>query len=130
MATIEMSGPELLKAVQKLGPEEFDAFLEKALLLRTQPRVEKLSAEESKLIKRINRGLPEAVLSRYARLSQKRKKRLLSDDEHAELLKLTHEVESRDADRAAALFELANLRRIPIRMLMKQMGIKAAPVNG
>ena len=130
MPTIEVSGPELLKAVQQLAPEELDAFLEKALLLRNQPTADKLSAEESRLIKRINRGLPEAVCSRYARLSQKRKKASLSDKEHAELLKLTHEFESRDADRAEALLALANLRRIPIRLLMKQMGIKAAPVNG
>ena len=130
MATIGVSGPELLKAVQQLAPEELDAFLVKALLLRNQPTADKLSAEESRLIKRINRGVPEAMCSRYARLSQKRKKNSLSDKEHAELLKLTHEFESRDADRAAALLELANLRRIPIRLLMKQMGIKAAPVNG
>jgi hypothetical protein len=38
MATIEVSGPELLKAVLQLGPDELDAFLEKALLLRNQPR--------------------------------------------------------------------------------------------
>jgi len=44
MATIEVSGTELLKAVQQLGPEELDAFLEKALLLRNQPRADKLSA--------------------------------------------------------------------------------------
>ncbi len=130
MATIGVSGPELLKAVQQLAPEELDAFLEKALLLRNQPTADKLSAEESRLIKRINRGVPEAICSRYARLSQKRKKNSLSDKERAELLKLTHEFESRDADRAAALLELADLRRIPIRLLMKQMGIKAAPVNG
>jgi hypothetical protein len=130
MATIEVSGPELLKAVQQLAPEELDAFLEKALLLRSQPRADKLSAEESRLIQRINRGLPEAVFDRYSRLSQKRKKKSLSAKEQGELLKLTHELESRDADRAAALLELASLRQIPIRLLMKQMGIKAAPPNG
>ena len=130
MATIELSAPELLKAVRQLGPKELDAFLEKALLLRKEPRAAKLSAEESKLIKRINRGLPEAAVSRYARLSQKRKKKSLSDKEQGDLLKLTHEFESRDADRAAALLELSNLRRIPVRLLMKQMGIKAAPVDG
>jgi hypothetical protein len=130
MATIEVSGPELLKAVQQLAPEELDAFLEKALLLRSQPKADKLSAEESRLIRRINRGLPEAVCDRYRRLSLKRKKKSLSDREHGELLKLTHELESRDAERAAALLELANLRQIPVRLLMKQMGIKATPPNG
>jgi hypothetical protein len=130
MATIEVSAPELLKAVQQLGPEEFDAFLEKALLLRNQPRKDKLTPEESKLVKRINRGVPEAMACRYAQLSQKRKNRLLSDNEHDELLKLTHEMEIRDTERAAALLELARLRSVPIRLLMKQMGIKAVPLNG
>jgi hypothetical protein len=129
VATIEVSGPELLKAVQQLEPEELDAFLQNALLLRNQPRAVRLSTEESKLIKRINRGFPEAMRSRYAQLSQKRKKKSLSDKEQSQLLKLTHEFESRDADRAAALLELANLRRMPIRLLMKQMGIKAAPLD-
>jgi predicted DNA-binding transcriptional regulator YafY len=130
MATIEVSAPELLKAVRQLPPDELDAFLEKALLLRHQPTANKLSAEESRLIKAINRGLPEAMRRRYALLSQKRKRNSLSDSEHAELLKLTHEFENRDADRAAALLDLATLRRVPIRLLMKQMGIKAAPVHG
>jgi hypothetical protein len=125
-----VGGPELLKTVQQLAPEELDAFLEKALLLRNQPTADKLSAEESRLIKRINRGLPETACNRYARLSQKRKKKSLTDEELGELLKLTHELETQDADRAAALLELANLRRIPIRLLTKQMGIKAAPLNG
>jgi hypothetical protein len=130
MATIEVSGLELLKAVQQLDTDQFDAFLEKALLLRNQPGTDKLSAKESKLIKRINRGIPETAARRYSQLLQKRKKKLLSDDEHVELLRLTEEMESLDAARAADLFALAKLRRVPIRLLMKQMGIKAAPLDG
>ncbi|HJZ89396.1 MAG TPA: hypothetical protein VKE40_00895 [Gemmataceae bacterium] len=120
----------MLKAIQQLGPEEFDAFLEQALLLRRRPRVATLSAVESRLIQRINRGLPEDLLVRYAQLSRKRKRHQLTDDEHSELLKLTHEVETRDAERAAALVELAKLRRVPVRALMRQMGIKAALPRG
>ena len=130
MATVEVSGSELLKAVQQLGPAEFDAFLEQALSLRHQPRAEKLSAGESKLMKRINRGLPESLCSRYEQLTQKRKKKPLAEDEQAELLKLTHDVEKRDAERAEALLELAKLRRTSIRLLMKQLGFKAAPLDG
>ncbi|HEY2251395.1 MAG TPA: hypothetical protein VGH74_10060 [Planctomycetaceae bacterium] len=130
MATIEVSGPELLKAVQRLGPEEFDAFLEQALLLRRHAKADKLSPVESRLIKRINRGLPQSLSRRYAQLAHKRKAKTLSQDELAELLKLTHDVENLDAERAAALLELATLRQVPIRMLMRQMGIKAAPVHG
>jgi hypothetical protein len=130
MPTIEISSPALLEAVRQLGPEELEVFLEQALSLRNRPRRATLTAAESKLIKRINRGLPDEVRRRYARLSQRRKKGALTDSEHAELLTLTHEVESRDAERAEALLKLAKLRRVPIRMLMRQMGIKAAPLHG
>jgi hypothetical protein len=54
----------------------------------------------------------------------------LSAQEHEEFLKLTHEAETCDAERASALVELAKLRRVPVRTLMKQMGIKAPPIHG
>lgn len=130
MSAIQVNGPDLLKAVKQLGPKEFDAFLQQAVALRHQPKAATLSAEESRIIKRINRGLPEKLRRRYSQLVHKRDKRTLTRDEHAELLKLTHDLESRDAERAAALLELAKLRRVPLRVLMKQMGIKAAPVHG
>ena len=129
MSAYHMSGPDLLKAVEQLGPKELDAFLEQAAALRKRPTTT-LSERESRLIERINRGLPEDFRRRYSQLTHKRDKRTLTSDEHAELLKLTHKAENQDAERAAALFELAKLRRVPIRILMKQMGIKAAAVHG
>jgi len=108
---------------------DFDAFLEEALLLRNPSRPT-LSAQETKLIRQINRGLPVDLRKRYAQLSGRQKKGTLTATEHKELLKLTHEAESRDADRAAALVELAKLRRLPVRTLMTQMGIKAPPIHG
>lgn len=121
--------PDLLNAIKKLGPDELDAFIDQALSLR-RPRPKTLSAAETRLLKRINRGLPEALCSRYEELVGKRQKQTLTTDEHRELLKLTHDVESRDADRAAALWELAQLRRVPLRVLMKQLGIKPKPIHG
>jgi hypothetical protein len=130
MPTIEISGQSLLDAVKQMSPEEFDAFLERALSLRAQPKPTILSARETKLISRINRGLPEELCECYRQLRQRLKKKLLTADEHQELLKLTREAESRDADRAAALLELAKARSVPLRILMKQMGIEPPPVHG
>ena len=130
MPTIDVSGPELLKAVRQLAQDELDTFLEQALRLRNSATGAKLSVAESRLIKRINRGLPESLSSRYSRLLRRRKNKRLTSDELAELQKLTNDVETMDAERAAALLELANLRRVPIRMLMQQMGIKAAALHG
>jgi hypothetical protein len=130
MATGQVSRPELLKAVQQLGPEEFEAFLEQALALRKSSNPAVLSATESRLLERINRGIPDEVSRRYAELARKRKRRALTADEHRELLALTHEVETRDADRAAALVRLAKARRVPVRTLIKTLGIRPAPVRG
>jgi hypothetical protein len=63
MPTIEVSSEDLLNTVKRLPPEEFDAFIEKALSLRTERRGPTLSADETRLITRINRGLPAGVES-------------------------------------------------------------------
>ena len=130
MPTIEANGKDLLDAVKKMGPDEFDAFIERALSARPRTQTATLSTAETKLIKRINRGLPADLSDRYAYLIGRRRKRSLTSDEHLELLKLTHEAESQDADRAAALLELAKLRRVPVRRLMKEMGIQTPAIHG
>jgi hypothetical protein len=126
--TIEITGQDLLDAVKQMAPDEFDAFIKQALSQRPQPKTSTLSPRESKLIARINQGLPDELSKRCAQLQRRRKKKPLTDDERQELVELTNEAESRDADRAAALLELAKLRRVPLRTLMKQMGIEPAPV--
>src|SRR5207244_2931667 len=130
MAATQVPGNDVLEMVRQMPREEFDAFLEKALSLRTQPTADTLSPAETRLIKRINRGLSVELCKRYARLTRRRKKDSMSAKEREELLKLTHEIESRDAERAAALVDLAKLRRLPVRVLMKQLGIEAPPIRG
>jgi hypothetical protein len=130
MPTIEVNGKDLLDVVQQMAPDEFDTFIEKALAGRPRPRTTTLSPEETRLIKRIGRGLPPDLSKRYAHLIGGRKKGSLIAEEHEELLELTHEAETLDADRAAALLELAKLRRMPVRMLMKQMGIQTPAIHG
>lgn len=130
MPTIEISSADLLTAVQQMAPQEFDVFIEQALSLRAQSKAAALSAEETRLIERINRGLPAALSKRCAELIRRRKRGHLTLHEHQELLELTCQAESRDADRAAALLELAKLRHLPIRVLMKQLGIQAPRIDG
>jgi len=130
MRTIEISPAKLFDAVSQMPQDEFDAFIEKAIAARTQGTEPTLSAAETKLLRRINRGLPSAMQERYSHLIARRKKSVLTTDEHQELVHLTHEAETRDAERAADLLELAKLRHIPVRVLMKQMGIKPTAVHG
>jgi hypothetical protein len=130
MATVQIKESELLEAVVRLAPEEFDAFIDQALSRRKSSRISTLPAKEGRLIQRINLAIPESVCDRFDVLVRKRKRKALTESEHAELLRLTDRIESQDAERAAALLELAKLRRIPVRVLMKQMGIQAAPIDG
>ena len=130
MPASSSNGSNLLDAVKKMTTEEFDAFLEEAASVRSAGRTTKLSKRESHLIQRINRGLPSDVRERFAFLTNRQKKGRLTHTEHQELLRLTHEAESQDADRAAALVELAKIRHVPVRVLMKQMGIETPAVHG
>ncbi|HLW66080.1 MAG TPA: hypothetical protein VKS79_12285 [Gemmataceae bacterium] len=130
MAATDANGKDLLNAVKEMPPEEFDAFLEAACRLRMPAPRSTLSAKETHLIERINRGLPLKLRERYEQLRKQLRRGRLPANEHEELLKMTHEAESRDAERAAALLELAKLRHVPVRVLMKQMGIEAQPING
>ncbi|MBM3994585.1 MAG: STAS/SEC14 domain-containing protein [Planctomycetes bacterium] len=130
MSTVEVSETDLLEAVSKLTPSEFDLFIEQALSIRPRSSIGELSAEETQLLQRINRGLPADWHKRYRRLCNLRKRRRLTEHEHLALLELTREAENQDADRAVALVELARLREIPVRVLMKRLGIQTPTIHG
>ena len=130
MASVQPNGVDLLDAVKRMSREEFDQFIEEAVAMRPPPKRKTLSAEETTLIERINRGVSPETAERYSQLIERRKKGTLSTAQRHELLQLTHVVESQDADRAAALLELSKFRHVPLRVLMKQMGIRTPAIHG
>ncbi len=130
MSATEVIDRKLLERVRQMAPGEFEAFVEKAIALRVGSTSTTLSHAETALVQRINRGLSIDMRKRYSALVKRRNRNLLTSDEHQELLELTQQAENQDADRAAALVELAKLRHVPLRALMKQMGIQAQPIHG
>lgn len=125
----QVSGGELLKAVEQLSPAEFQQFVSEVLGLRASREAPRLTAPEANLLLRINQGLPEELRRRVDHLIAKRQAHALTPDEHAELLRLTDAVENREADRLEALMELARLRGTSLAALMQKLGIKA-PAHG
>lgn len=119
---------DLLDAVKRMKREEFQEFLHEAFSLRLKNRA--LSARETSFLLKINEGLPEGLRARYADLRAGHANQSLSPAQREELLRLTDEIELHDARRAEALAELAQLRGVSLRTLMKQLGIKAQPVHG
>jgi hypothetical protein len=83
MANIQLKNRDLLEAVARLGPEEFDDFLDRALSLRRRSHGPTLSAKESRLIQRINRGIPDDVFDRHDQLARKRNQGSLTEPEYA-----------------------------------------------
>jgi len=125
----EISREELLKAVEQLGAQELEQFVSQVLCLRALRGAPGLSATDSQLLLRINRGIPEDLGRRYAELIARRESEKLDQDELAELRQLTNVVESLEADRVSALVDLARSRGISLETLMADLGI-ATPNHG
>jgi len=125
----QVSGQELLKAVEQLPPAEFQQFVADVLVIRAQRQAPRLSTKETDLLLHINQELPADLRQRSEQLIVKRREQTLTADEHAELLRLTEEVELCEARRLAALTELAQLRRTSLVNLMTVLGIRA-PAHG
>jgi hypothetical protein len=124
-----VSGDDLLDAARQLDPAEFQQFVAGVLDLRAQRQAPRVSATEADLLLRINAGLPDGVRQRCRELREKRQDGTLAPEEQAELFRLTDDVERQQADRVAALTELAQLRRVSLSALMDQLGIRA-PADG
>ena len=114
---------EILEAAASLAAADFERFVSEVLALKAQRTSGRLSATETDLLLRINRGLPVELRARYDALRSRLADGTLSADEHAELLRLTDEVEHLQADRVEALVELARLRGKKLGDIMDDLGI-------
>ncbi len=121
-----LSGEQLLRAVDRLPRAELESFVDQVLALRARRIAPHLSYNESELLLRINRTLPEAALQRYHALIARRRDGTLTVAEHTELLDLTDQEELVNAERVAALAELAGLRQMTLPALMHSLGIRPA----
>src|SRR5262249_46247200 len=119
-----LSPHDLLTAAASLAAADFERFVSDLLALRAQRTAPRLSAPEADLMLRLNRGLSQDVRARYEVLRAKVPAAALSEQEHAELLRLTDEVERLQAERVAALAELAKLRGRKLAALMDELGIQ------
>jgi hypothetical protein len=122
----QVSNRDLLRAVEQLPANELNHFVEEVLALRSQRDAPRLSATETELLLRINRGLPEDRWQRYEELIGKRRAETLTAAELAELQGCTDEAEQCEADRLAALAQLAQLRQTTLSQLMASLGISPA----
>ena len=72
------------------------------------------------LLLRINRGPTDEARARYDELLERRRAGTLTDAEHAELIRRSDESEALQADRVAALADLARLRGTTLGALISE----------
>ena len=121
----EMSTSQLLHAVAQLSAEDFHEFMSQAAVLQPAPAEEpRLSRRETALLLKINAGPPPEWQTRYTRLLEKRRAGRLLTIEERQLLKLVDKMERYDVRRMEWLAELAALRKLPLRTLIKSLGLK------
>lgn len=120
----KLSTDDLLKAVDQLDKRNLESFLQKILVLVAGRKAPSLPQNEAELLKKINQIFPQEIQQRYSSLIARRNSETLTDAEHAELLKLTDQVENLERRRIEYLAELAQLRRTTLNQVMQQLGIQ------
>jgi hypothetical protein len=127
MPAIQIEPEQLLHAALQMSRPEIEQFVRKLFSLKIRQEAPGLSEREARLLMQINQGLPAATQARLNTLIEKRRAETLSAKERKELKKLTDQVEAFDAARLELLIELAHLRHVPLRKLIKQLGLKPVP---
>ncbi len=120
---MQASTEQLLKAIEQLPQQELDAFVEQVLKLRAQRQVPHLPQPESELLLKINHSLPTPSRTRFDQLIAKRQELTITDTELAELIEITDASEQLNAERIAAIAELAKLRHQTLDQVMQDLEI-------
>lgn len=120
----DLSSDQLLSAVRQLPRWDFDQFVTRVLNLRAERIAPVLPAAESELLLKINHPVPDDLQQRYDELLARRDARTLISEEYEELLALTDQVETLEAERMKHLIELAQLRQVTLDELMNQLGLQ------
>jgi antitoxin component of RelBE/YafQ-DinJ toxin-antitoxin module len=117
----------LKKVAKQLGlaPDTYIVrLLQKDLQAHALPA--RLSQKESKLLRQINTSLSAIEWERYRILLAKRDAESLTQDEHAELVAISDQIEEANARRMKAVVELARLRKTTVPALVETLGLSSA----
>jgi hypothetical protein len=120
----EVSVDVLVKAVEQLQGAELRQFTAQVLALNAKRMAPSVTQEEAALLRQINTPPPADVQRRFDELIVKRDAETLDNEEYAELLQLTRQVEAFDVARLEALAKLAALRGVTLHELMRQLEIR------
>lgn len=119
-----LSFEQLLNAARQMSYRELQHFVEQVLILRAQHDAPTFPVAESEMLLKINQPISTGLQHRYDELIARRDERTLTAEEYSELLHLTDQVESLEAERVKHLIELAKLRQVSLDEVMRQLGLQ------
>jgi hypothetical protein len=114
----------ILMVVRQLPIVEMEKLVDQIIAIRAERVAPHLTADESALLARINKGLPAEDRDRMRALIEKRDDETITAEEWRELAALTDRLQMLHADRLAALAELARLRGVTLDEVMNRLGIQ------
>ncbi len=115
---VQVTVPVLLKAVETLSENDLDSFLAQARLIQQRNR------NDSALLEIVNDRLPTQQSARLAELGRRLEQETLTEHERSELLTLVERAENIDAERAEALWALAQRRGVTLAQLLHDLNLE------
>ena len=129
MTTMQVNIPQtaLMEAVEHLSLNALTDFINDVLDLKARRIAPSLTVSEEELLRRIySLKLSDVNNGRLLQLGQKLTTETINEAERTELETLTDESELLNAERIAAVAELATLRHKSLREMMQQLGLWSA----
>src|SRR6266702_2270731 len=120
----KVNAERVLADLAALSNAQLERLMPQVFALRAQRGRDILSARETKLLQRINRGLPLHLQAELDRLVEKRRAGTLTGEEVRRLHNLAEKAELFDARRLRCLVELSGLRKTTLEKLMRSLGLK------
>jgi hypothetical protein len=117
------SSKQIISAVQTMPLDELEKLVSNVLAVRAERIAPHLTGEETKLLRIIQKTLPDKNRQRMKELQLLRDDGKLSSEGFAELAKLIEKLEIIHAERINAVIALADLRGITFQTAMKQVGL-------
>lgn len=122
---VQLTTSELLEATNQLNTHELGEFVEQITHLYAHRKAPSLSPKETELLLKINQGIPATTQKPYTRLRKRLEAEEITPEEQEELIRLSDQIESQNVERLQALIELAQLRNMSVKEMMKQLGISS-----
>ena len=121
--TISPSITDVMQAAEQLTTYDLVHLIQELLRLRFRRQAPTVSAQETKLLEKINQALPVETQVRYEYLIERSLDEMLTTEEHAELISLNQRTEQMSVERLENLIKLSKIRQIAVPKLMEQIGL-------